>query len=72
MPAGADRVLVVEAEGHWPDPDTFVAELVLVQSAHRFTVTLHPSAGESVVRWRTVPLRAPSLLGLAAPLRPSR
>jgi CubicO group peptidase (beta-lactamase class C family) len=68
-PAGGDRVLVVEAQGRWPDPDTFVAELVLVQSAHRFTVTLHPGTGESVIRWRTVPLRAPSLVGLAAPPR---
>ena len=71
-PAGADRVLVVEAQGRWPDPDTFVAELVLVQSAHRFTVTLHPSTGQSVTLWRTVPLRAPSLVGLGAPLRTSR
>ena len=69
VPAGPDRFLVVEAQGRWPDPDTFVAELVLVQSAHRFTVTLRPSTGESVIRWRTVPLRAPSLVGLAAPPR---
>ena len=71
-PAGSDRVLVVEAQGRWSEPDTFVAELVLAQCAHRFTVTLQPSIGQSVVRWRTVPLRAPSLVGLAAPPRTYR
>jgi CubicO group peptidase (beta-lactamase class C family) len=68
VPTGADRVLLVEAQGRWPDPDTFVAELVLVQCPHRLTVTLHPSTGKSVARWRTVPLRAPSLVELATPL----
>jgi hypothetical protein len=67
LPVGADRVLVVEGQGRWPDPDTFVAELVLVQSPHRITVTFQPSTGRSVARWRTVPLRAPSLGGLGAP-----
>jgi len=66
-PAGPGRVLVVEAQGRWPDPDTFLAELVLVQCPHRLTVTFHPSTGRSAARWRTVPLRSPSLVGLSTP-----
>ena len=71
-PVGADRVLAVEAQGRWPDRDTFVAELVLVQCPHRLTVTFRPSTGQSTARWRTVPLRSPSLAGLAARPRTSR
>ena len=67
VPVGTDRVLLVEAQGRWPDPDTFVAELVLVQCPHRMTVTFQPGTGRSAARWRTVPLRSPSLVGLAAP-----
>ena len=68
VPVGADRALVVEAQGQWPDPHTFVVELVLVQSPHRMTVIFHPETGQSVARWRTVPLRSPSLAGLGAPI----
>ena len=67
LPVGGNRVLVVEAQGQWSDPDTFVADVVFVQSPHRMTVSYQPSTGRSTARWRTVPPGSQSLVGLAAP-----
>ncbi len=60
---GHGGTLAVEAMGGWSDPDTFRAELVLLETAHRVEVVL--SATGSHATWRSVPLRATSLLGLA-------
>ena len=46
VPARRPRT-VVEAQGRWPDPDTFVADLVLMQTPHRITITFHPGTGRS-------------------------
>jgi Beta-lactamase len=67
VPVGGDLALAVEAQGRWVDSETFTAELVFVHTPHRMTVTLTPRTGSSSARWRTVPLRTPSLVGLATP-----
>ncbi len=60
---GQGGTLAVEAMGGWADPETFRAELILLETAHRVEVTL--SAAGSHATWRSVPLRSTSLLGLA-------
>lgn len=68
VPVGKRFGLVVEAQGRWAGTETFVAELIFVQTPHRMTVTFTPRSGRSTAYWRTVPLRSPSLAGLATPL----
>lgn len=61
---GVDRRLVVEARGAWTG-ETFVADLVLVQSPHRLTVRYAPHTDTSAAFWRTIPLTDPPLANLA-------
>ena len=67
VPVGDGMALVVEAQGRWTDPETFVAELVFVHTPHRLTITFTPRTGSSSARWRTVPLGRVSLARLATP-----
>ncbi len=53
---------MIEAQGRWTDPETFTAELILVQTPHRMTVSYTPRTGNSSARWRSVPLGATSLV----------
>lgn len=62
---GPDRWLPVAANGGWIDDDRFIAELILVQTPHRLRIQLDRRTGSSAVAWTTVPLRTPSVLGLA-------
>ncbi|HWJ53995.1 MAG TPA: serine hydrolase domain-containing protein [Propionibacteriaceae bacterium] len=62
VPVRNGQGLVIEAQGRWTDPETFTAELILVHTPHRMTVSYTPRTGSSSARWRSVPLGATSLV----------
>ena len=72
VPVGEGFGLVVEAQGRWAAGGTFVAELIFVQTPHRMTITFTPGTSASTAYWRSVPLRSPSVAGLATPLTPGQ
>ena len=58
--------LPVVARGGWQDADTFVADVVVIETPHRFRVEGRRSTGEVLLRWRLMPLNGPDPLDLAA------
>lgn len=58
--------LPVVASGGWRDGDTFVADVVVIETPHRFEVLGRRSTGEARLRWRLMPLNGPDPLDLAA------
>ena len=67
---GPDRVLVIEAKGRWEHSDTFIADLIFVQTPHRVTVRGTPATGSSAAAWQSLPLPPLTVLGLATPRTP--
>ena len=57
--------LPVVASGGWRDTDTFVADIVVIETPHRFEVVGHRSSGDVALRWRHLPLNGPDPLDLA-------
>lgn len=57
--------LPVVASGGWTDPDTFVAEVIVIESPHRFRVEGRRSTGKVSLRWRLLPLNGADPLDLA-------
>lgn len=57
--------LPVVASGGWSDPDVFVADVLVIETPHRFRVEARRSTGEVLLHWRFVPLNGPDPLDLA-------
>ncbi|WP_083283147.1 serine hydrolase [Humibacillus sp. DSM 29435] len=57
--------LPVVASGGWRDADTFVADVIVIETPHRFHVEGRRSTGEVGLRWRLMPLNGPDPLDLA-------
>ena len=57
--------LPVVASGGWRDDDTFVAEVIVIETPHRFQIEGRRSSGEVHLQWRLLPLSGPDPLGLA-------
>ncbi|KQT92016.1 hypothetical protein ASG49_08505 [Marmoricola sp. Leaf446] len=60
--AGGGWSLPVAASGGWVEADRFVAEVLVVETAHRFGVEVRTDAAgspEARLRWREVPLNGP-------------
>lgn len=57
--------LPVVASGGWLDADTFVADVIVIETPHRFQVEGRRSTGEVRLRWRLMPLNGPDPLDLA-------
>lgn len=57
--------LPVVASGGWRDADTFVADVVVIETPHRFRVEGRRSTGEVLLRWRLMPLNGSDPLDLA-------
>jgi CubicO group peptidase (beta-lactamase class C family) len=63
---GPGRLLRVAACGAWTAPDTFTAELAMVQTPHRMRVSVDCASGSSSAAWHVAPLgpTSPSQLAL--------
>ncbi|GAA2033432.1 hypothetical protein GCM10009740_24830 [Terrabacter terrae] len=62
--AGGATVPVV-ASGGWVDEDVFRAEVIAIESPHRFRVEARLRSGDADLTWRLVPLTGPDPLWLA-------
>ena len=62
--AGGATVPVV-ASGGWVDEDVFRAEVIAIESPHRFQVEARLRSGDADLTWRLVPLTGPDPLWLA-------
>ncbi|MEO6997287.1 MAG: serine hydrolase domain-containing protein [Terracoccus sp.] len=60
-----EHELPVVARGGWRDADTFVADVIVIETPHRFQVEGRRSTGEVLLRWRFLPLNGPDPLDLA-------
>lgn len=67
---GDGRWLGVAARGGQVDSAMFVVDLVFTQTPHRLSLTWDRDREATTSLWRTVPLRAPSILGLATDVAP--
>ncbi|GAA5026494.1 hypothetical protein GCM10023258_20300 [Terrabacter aeriphilus] len=61
----AGATLPVVASGGWVDAETFRAEVIVIESPHRFRVEARLGAGEADLTWRLVPLTGRDPLWLA-------
>lgn len=52
----ADRRLPVVASGAWVTEDTFVADVFVIETPHRFRVEARPGVDEASLTWRKLPL----------------
>ena len=61
-----ESTLAVVARGGWVDDDQFVADVIAIQTPHRFTVTITRSTGDFRATFRRAPLGGtdPALIGL--------
>ena len=61
----ADLRLPVVASGGWVTGDEFVAEVLVIETPHRFRVQARLRAGEATLTWRQRPLPGPDPFSLA-------
>ncbi|MDV3222001.1 serine hydrolase domain-containing protein [Intrasporangium sp.] len=64
------RRLPVVARGGWQDGDRFQADVLVIESPHRFRVEGRRSSGEVTLTWRACPLTGPDPLDLAVRTMP--
>ncbi|MET1008367.1 MAG: serine hydrolase [Propionibacteriaceae bacterium] len=57
--------LQVAASGAWSDPTTFTAEVAMVQTPHRLTLTCDTATGSTTAQWNVAPLGPTSPSALA-------
>jgi CubicO group peptidase (beta-lactamase class C family) len=62
---GAGAVLPVVASGGWVEEDTFRAEVIVIETPHRFRVEARLRGGDADLTWRMVPLTGHDPLWLA-------
>lgn len=58
-------LLPLLASGGWLDDSTFHADVLVIETPHRFTIEASTETGEAVLRWRQPPLMGPDPLQLA-------
>lgn len=63
--------LPVVASGGWVDEDVFRAEVIAIESPHRFLVEARVRSGDADLLWRMVPLTGPDPLWLATRWAPA-
>ena len=64
MVAGGARLPVVSSGG-WVDEDTFRAEVIAIESPHRFRVEARLRSADADLTWRMVPLTGPDPMWLS-------
>lgn len=62
---GPEIDIPVVAAGGWRDADTFVAEVLLIETPHRILIELDRRTGLADLRWRLFPLMGADPLALA-------
>ena len=62
---GPEIDIPVVAAGGWRDADTFVAEVLLIETPHRIMIELDRRTGLADLRWRLFPLMGADPLALA-------
>ena len=68
---GAGARLPVVASGGWVDEDTFRAEVIAIETPHRFRVEARLRGGDADLTWRMVPLTGQDPLWLATRWSPA-
>ena len=68
---GAGATLPVVASGGWVDEDTFRAEVLVIETPHRFRVEARMRSGDADLTWRMVPLTGYDPLWLATRWSPA-
>ncbi|HLT59701.1 MAG TPA: hypothetical protein VK020_00820, partial [Microlunatus sp.] len=61
----------VAGSGGWVDEDTFRADVIMLETPHRFQVTCSLRDRTATAAWRTVPLHKSALSEMCAPRRPT-
>lgn len=69
--AAGGATLPVVASGGWVDEDVFRAEVIAIESPHRFLVEARVRSGDADLLWRMVPLTGPDPLWLATRWAPA-
>ncbi|GAA1986194.1 hypothetical protein GCM10009817_29680 [Terrabacter lapilli] len=62
---GGGATVPVVASGGWVDEDVFRAEVIVIESPHRFGVEARLRSGDADLTWRMVPLTGPDPLWLS-------
>ena len=62
---GGGATLPVVASGGWVDEDVFRAEVISIETPHRFRVEARLRSGDADLTWRMVPLTGADPLWLA-------
>jgi CubicO group peptidase (beta-lactamase class C family) len=68
---GAGATLPVVASGGWVDEDTYLAEVIVIESPHRFRVEASLRGADAALMWRMVPLTGYDPLWLATRWAPA-
>jgi hypothetical protein len=68
---GAGATVPVVSSGAWVDEDVFRAEVIAVETPHRFRVEARLRGGDADLTWRMVPLTGSDPLWLATRWAPA-